>query len=70
MMEDLSYLDRRLYLVNSQTEFEAKLTSCEEFMTSSALHNNSDGFGETSLRVAAIVQWNPSFEVPDTFIGE
>jgi len=70
MMEDLSYLARRPYLVNSQTEFEAKLTSCEELMTSSALHNDSDGFGETLLRLAAIIQWNPSFEVPDNFIGE
>jgi hypothetical protein len=67
--DDIASYVRRSYLVSSQTEFEAKLTKCEDFMRSAIQSENSDGLGETLLRMAAFLQWNPSFNVPDSFVG-
>jgi len=69
-MEDVGSWVRHSYLVSSQDEFEAKLTKLEEFMRSFVQSNNSDRFGETMVRLAGFIQWNPSFEVPDSFIGQ
>ena len=69
-MEDIGSWVAGGYLVSSQTEFKVKLTKCEDFMKSLVQSDNSEGFGEILLRLAAFLQLNPSFEVPDTFMGE
>ena len=69
-MEDVGSWVKPSYLVSSQTEFEAKLAKCEDSMRSLAQPDNNDGFIETLLRLPAFLQFNPSFELPDTFIGE
>ena len=69
-MEEIESWVRGSYLVASQSEFEARLSSCEESMKSLVQSDNSDGVGEILLRLAAFLQWNPSFEMPGTFLGE
>jgi len=69
-MEDIGSWIRGSYLVSSQSEFQAKLRDCEDLMTFLVHSNNSDGFGETVQHLAALIQWNPLFEVPEYFIGE